>query len=130
MLTFGEKLVSIRENKGISQKGLAELLDISPTRLNYWEKDKRQPDMEMIKKIVAILNISFVDLLGREEQLNPDGKLAKQVKIIEDMQVLEGKSAASAVGQIFLLNETGQEKAAEYVFDLAEQTKYQKNQGK
>jgi transcriptional regulator with XRE-family HTH domain len=66
--SFGKRLVSIRENKGVSQKGLAELLEISPTRLNYWEKDKRQPDIEMIRKIASVLDVSFVELLDWEER--------------------------------------------------------------
>ena len=70
MYSFGERLVSIRENKGISQKRLADLLEISPTRLNYWEKNKRQPDIDMIRKIAFVLDVSFVELLewGEREQ--------------------------------------------------------------
>ena len=41
MNTLGKRLVKIRKEKGLTQKRLAELLDITPTRLNYWEKDKR-----------------------------------------------------------------------------------------
>lgn len=40
-MTFGERLVQLRKEKKISQKDFAAILGISPTRLNYWEKDKR-----------------------------------------------------------------------------------------
>ncbi len=56
MKTFGQTLIEIREQKGISQRKLAELLGITPTRLNYWEKDKRQPDIEMIQNIAKALS--------------------------------------------------------------------------
>ena len=35
---FGENLVFLRKAKGLNQKEFAQALDISPTRLNYWEK--------------------------------------------------------------------------------------------
>ena len=57
-MTFGERLVMSREAIGYSQKQLAESLGITPTRLNYWEKDKRQPDVEMIKALSSALNVS------------------------------------------------------------------------
>ena len=50
MDTFGKRLVSARNKLNLSQKDLAEKLGITPTRLNYYEKDKREPDISMIKK--------------------------------------------------------------------------------
>ncbi len=61
---FGQRLVKAREKRGLSQKRLAELLNITPTRLNYWEKDKREPDFYMFSKILSILKVSADDLLG------------------------------------------------------------------
>lgn len=64
MKSFGERLTEARNNKGLSQRKLAELLDITPTRLNYWEKNKREPDVFMIKKISEILGVDSNYLLG------------------------------------------------------------------
>lgn len=61
--TFGEKIIEAREKQNLTQKALAEMLDITPTRLNYWEKDKREPNIAMIKQIAAVLNISISELL-------------------------------------------------------------------
>ena len=66
-MTFGEKLVLFRTKKGLSQKSLAELLDITPTRLNYWEKDKREPDISMVRQLAAVLDVSANVLIGLEE---------------------------------------------------------------
>jgi transcriptional regulator with XRE-family HTH domain len=66
MGSFGARLVEAREKLGISQKHLAELLEITPTRLNYWEKDKRQPNMEMINKISELVQVTPSHLLGWE----------------------------------------------------------------
>lgn len=63
-MTFGERLVESRKKAGYNQKQFAEALDITPTRLNYWEKDKRQPDVEMIEKISRTLGVSADFLIG------------------------------------------------------------------
>lgn len=68
MNTFGERLTQARKDKGLSQKAFAELLEITATRLNYWEKDKREPDIPHLHKICEILNINGDWLLGRSEQ--------------------------------------------------------------
>lgn len=65
MDTFGKRLVKVRKEKNLTQKKLAELLGVTPTRLNYWEKDKRKPDIEMTKKISEVLNVETDFLIGR-----------------------------------------------------------------
>jgi len=70
MDSFGTRLVKSRENKNLNQKELAKLLGISPTRLNYWEKDKREPDVAMIKSISRILCVSANYLIGLCEHQN------------------------------------------------------------
>lgn len=67
-MTFGEKLVFYRTKKNMTQKALAEELGITPTRLNYWEKDKREPDVQMILEIAKALDVSANVLIGYEEE--------------------------------------------------------------
>ena len=72
METFGKRLIAARKKKNITQKHLSEILNITPTRLNYWEKDKRKPDIEMIKQIANALGVQTDELLGLNvtEELN------------------------------------------------------------
>lgn len=63
-MTFGEKLSELLEEQRISQKQFAKTLNIAPTTLNGYIKDKRQPDFETIKKISSALNVSVDFLLG------------------------------------------------------------------
>ena len=66
-MTFGERLVYYRTKKDLTQKALAEILGITPTRLNYWEKDKREPDVEMVRHLSEALGVSADILIGRKE---------------------------------------------------------------
>lgn len=61
---FGKRLKEAREIRGYNQKQFAEILGITPTRLNYWEKDKREPDFFMFSKIVETLELDANVLLG------------------------------------------------------------------
>lgn len=66
-IALGMKIVEARKKNNISQKEMADRLNISPTRLNYWEKGKAKPDIKMVEGIASILNISISKLLGWDE---------------------------------------------------------------
>lgn len=67
---FGERLVKARKKMGLTQKQLAKQLDITPTRLNYWEKDKREPNLLRFSQIVKLLNADANELLGISNSKN------------------------------------------------------------
>lgn len=67
MKTFGMVIREQREKQGYNQRQFAELIGVTPTRLNYWEKDKREPDVPNIKKILRGLDITFEELASMTE---------------------------------------------------------------
>lgn len=71
-MTFGSRLKKARENKGYKQNQFADMLGVTATRLNYWEKDKREPDVEMIKTISYLLEVSSDWLIGNTEHIKKD----------------------------------------------------------
>ena len=66
-MTLGEKIVYYRDKRGLTQKALAERMGITPTRLNYWEKDKREPDVKMLNILCRTLEVDPKVLLSDEE---------------------------------------------------------------
>lgn len=97
-MTFGERIVFYRSQKNINQKQLAQILGITPTRLNYWEKDKRQPDVSMIKAISEALEVSPDILIGNatdeSEQIKksptPEGAEDDKISVDEMKKLLRG----------------------------------------
>lgn len=85
-MTFGERIVYFREKRGLSQKALADLIGITANRLYYYEKDKRQPDVALIKAIAKALSVSGDDLLGtewaKEKAPEPEGSEAVEYEVI------------------------------------------------
>nr|DAL28163.1 MAG TPA_asm: Repressor protein CI [Caudoviricetes sp.] len=61
---IGQRIRSLRESAGLSQKKFAQKLDISPGRLSNWELGINRPNADMIKTICKELGISANDLLG------------------------------------------------------------------
>lgn len=116
-MTFGERLIYARNMRGYSQKALAELLDITPTRLNYWEKDKRQPDVLMVWKIISALRISGNWLIGEEGNIEIETASAEQSS--------EGDIQKTRLIKNYdRLNSEGKEKLTDYSEDLSGNPKY------
>lgn len=82
-IKVGKNIVESRLKKKISQKELAEKLQISPTRLNYWEKGKAKPNITMIRQIAVILDVSPSLLLGYDEFDEKHPNVGKEVKQFE-----------------------------------------------
>lgn len=60
---MGEKLRQLRRKKGLSQEAVAKELGISRQAVSKWETDLDQPDLDNLKKICEILEISADELL-------------------------------------------------------------------
>lgn len=84
-MAFGDRLLEILEEKEITQKELAAMLNIAPSTLNGYIKNKRQPDFELIRNIVFILDTSADHLLECPQN---DKISAKEMSLIAKMRIL------------------------------------------
>ena len=66
-MTFSEKLKEARKNSGLSQEQLAEKFCVSRQAVTKWETGRGLPDVENIKAISLLLNVSIDYLLSDEE---------------------------------------------------------------
>ena len=116
-MTFGERIVFYRGKKRINQKQLAQILGITPTRLNYWEKDKRQPDVAMIKAISEALEVSPDVLIGNAPEPSEENKKSPEPEGSEDRISMEQSNrlfdALIAAG---LIDESGEFTEADRAF--------------
>jgi len=67
---FGTKIKELRLERKISQNVLAKILQVDQTTISTWEKEIRQPDFDMLKKLCVLFEISADYLIGLE---NEDG---------------------------------------------------------
>ena len=61
---FNENLKIARERKGISQKDMAESIGVAKSTYSLYESGNREPNVQTIKRIADILNVSADELLG------------------------------------------------------------------
>ena len=73
-MTFGDRLLKCMKEKSLTQKDLSEMIDASPTQLNYWVKNKRQPDIPYIRSLAKALNVSADFLIGNAEHAKEESK--------------------------------------------------------
>lgn len=59
-------LRKLRKDKGLSQQGLAELLDVNQTAISQWERGITSPSSRMLLKLSQIFNINPRELLNNE----------------------------------------------------------------
>ena len=60
---LGTIISKLRKEKGITQKDLADILNISDKAISRWERGTSQPNLEMIFQISKYFNVSFNDLI-------------------------------------------------------------------
>ncbi|MCD7741385.1 MAG: helix-turn-helix domain-containing protein [Ruminococcus sp.] len=69
-LTLGEKLKRARKEAGLTQEQLANELMVSRQAVTKWESDKGLPDIENLKRLAELLNVSIDYLLDDGKKLD------------------------------------------------------------
>lgn len=60
---IGSRIRKYREIRGISQKELAERINVSNSRISNWEQGINRPDADIIAALCHALNVSPSELL-------------------------------------------------------------------
>ena len=66
---FGKAIVQLRKEKGLTQKELADNLNVSDKAVSRWETGKNYPDIETLQQLATVLDVSVNDLLSGELKL-------------------------------------------------------------
>lgn len=65
-MTLGKRIKDLREQNGLSQKELAEILRIQNSTLSQYESDTRTPSDDIKKAIADYFNVTLDFLMGRD----------------------------------------------------------------
>ena len=70
METIGKRIAKYRKEKGLTQEGLAEKLDVSAQAVSKWENDASCPDICLLPQLCKELGITTDELLtGKNEKV-------------------------------------------------------------
>lgn len=60
---FGVNLKAIRQEVGLSQTQLAQMIGVSFKTISHWEKGYSEPTLDILEKLKSVLKVSYEDLL-------------------------------------------------------------------
>ncbi|MCR2033352.1 helix-turn-helix domain-containing protein [Anaerofustis stercorihominis] len=68
-MKFAEKLKKLRISNEMSQENLAELLNVSRSAIAKWENANGMPDLDNLKMIASIFDVTIDSLIRDEEDI-------------------------------------------------------------
>ena len=68
----GKLISSIRKDKGLTQKQLADSLGVSNATISKWETGKGFPDISLLEPLASVLDITVSEVLAGEIHKNND----------------------------------------------------------
>ena len=71
-MTLGEKIKDLRKAASITQEELAEKIGVSRQAVTKWESDVGMPDVENLKIIATLFNITVDELLDYKKEILGD----------------------------------------------------------
>lgn len=100
-------ILKLRKESGYTQRGLAQLLNVSQSAVSLWEKGETLPDIMTANKLAAIFGVTIEDLINSSNY----GAMQTISKIRANCS---------------RLNEKGQNKLLDYSEDLMQIEEYKK----
>lgn len=84
---IAERIKLLRENKGLSQKALADKLGITRSSVNAWEQGISVPSTQYIVELATLFEVSTDYLLNfkNDKAINIEGLDDKEIKIILEL---------------------------------------------
>ncbi|MDD3439141.1 MAG: helix-turn-helix domain-containing protein [Clostridiaceae bacterium] len=77
----GKLIFGLRKEKGMTQKQLADAMNISDKTISKWERGLGCPDVSLLRELSEVLNVDIEKiLLGDLEPNNADGGNMKKIK--------------------------------------------------
>lgn len=99
--TFGNIIVSLRKEKGMTQLELAEKMGVTDKAVSKWERDLSFPDISSIPKLAEIFEVSVDDLMQvktKTKETPPDNKINEIIPL-----ALNGVALAMGIAVVVLL---------------------------
>ena len=84
-LNLGERIVSLRQERNISQSDLAKRLDVSRQAVSKWEKGQSSPDTVKLIQLAELFNVE-VEYLATGIKPEPKSVVLNVVETVERVE--------------------------------------------
>ena len=122
---FGDQLKKLRLENQLTQEQLAQKLNTGKASISHYESNRRLPDLETIKFLAQLFNVSVDYLLGNSDIRNPyiDESLPDKLTTAEEAaQFLLEQKSIMAYGE-FDINKLSDNEKIQFANELLQQLK-------
>ncbi len=89
MATLGERLKQLRKEKGLTQRKLAEILNLDDSSISMYERGKTSPPDDIKIKLANFFGVSVDYLLGISNNRDKDTSLPKSIDTVPVGKLLQ-----------------------------------------
>ena len=109
---FGKRLAQLRKERGLTQKELADKVDVSRRIIVYYEVESNYPPTHLIVPLAKALNVTTEELLGiKESKETVDVRFStlwRKLKVLETFSEKDRKAVLQYVKIISKKNKAEQ----------------------
>lgn len=88
---LGSRLKALRKEKKLTQKELAEKINVTNVSVSGYESGNRTPDTETLQKLADFFEVSTDFLLGRDDNSLPNLTKRDEIDVTKDLQkIIDG----------------------------------------
>ena len=106
-------LIKLRKKAGLTQKELCNKLNVSRSTYNGYELDKFEPNIETLKKLADLYDVSVDYLIGNELYNKPAGEFYqltdKQKELIPYIKNLDDGTCMRVLGYLDKISQEQEE---------------------
>lgn len=129
-MDIGKKIKQARSSAGLTQAQLGDLLGVSGSMIGQWETNVRKPKPETLLRLSDALDITFGDFFPEDVLEGIKAGFERGMEEEQEQWKLSGYTfdliENLLIESFWHLNEEGKRKALEYVEDIADNPKYQR----
>ena len=81
--TFGDRLRELRRERGMQQRELGELYNLSSSAIGSYERNLREPTLELLLQLKNILGCTIDELLCLEDENKPRKKRVRVIRYLD-----------------------------------------------
>ena len=84
-MTLGQKIKKLRNDKGLTQKDLADQVHVTFQTVSKWEKDENEPDVSTLREIAKLFGVT-VDYLINEDDKEESKEEIKEEAVVANKE--------------------------------------------
>lgn len=119
-MKIGENIKKFRYAKKMTQKELAEILNVTTRTIQNYESGNREPSISTIKSLAEALDVEIISLLGSKKYRDYLGVTVPHIKPNTDIE----RKKSYLLSAFNELNKLGKKRLLTYARDLLEIPRY------